>query len=64
MRSTYTRYHICLMRVKSRRVSLNRWFDVKYSSCRHVCLVFRIESYLAGFENVLWLDVLCLFPVL
>jgi len=46
MRNIYTRYHICLMRVKSRRVSLNRWFDVKYSSCRHVCLVFRIESYL------------------
>ena len=31
---------------KKRRVLLNRWFDVKYSSCRHVCLVFRIESYL------------------
>ena len=40
MRNTYTRYHICLMRVKGRRVSLKRWFDVKYSSCRRTsCLL-------------------------
>ena len=31
---------MCLMRVKSRRVSLKRWFDVKYSSCRQTsCLL-------------------------
>ena len=41
MRNTYTRCHMCLMRVKSRRVSLKRRFDVKYSSCRQT-------SYLLG----------------
>jgi len=35
MRNIYTRYHICYMRIKSRRVSLERWFDVKYLSCRY-----------------------------
>ena len=35
MRNIYTRYHICLMRIKSRRVSLERRFDVKYLSCRY-----------------------------
>ena len=35
MRNIYTRYHICLMRIKSRRVSLERRFDVRYSSCRY-----------------------------
>ena len=35
MRNIYTRYHICQMRTKSRRVSLERWFDVKYLSCRY-----------------------------
>ena len=30
MRNIYIRYHICYMRIKSRRVSLERWFDVKY----------------------------------
>ena len=31
MRNIYTRYHICLMRVKSRRVSLNRRLDLNIS---------------------------------
>ena len=40
MRNIYIRYHICYMRIKSRRVSLERWFDVKYSSCRQTsCLL-------------------------
>ena len=35
MRNIYIRYHISYMRIKSRRVSLERWFDVKYLSCRY-----------------------------
>ena len=52
MRNIYTRYHICLMRIKSRRVSLERRFDVKYSSCRyhrycclpHTCILVIVQN--------------------
>ena len=45
MRNTYTRYHMCLMRVKSRRVSLKRRFDVKYSSCRQTSCLLGVSHW-------------------
>ena len=45
MRNIYTRYHICLMRVKSRRVSLKRRFDVKYSSCRQTSCLLGVSHW-------------------
>ena len=54
MRNIYTRYHICLMRVKSRRVSLERRFDVKYSSCRYhrYCCLLHITCILVKVQNI------------
>ena len=60
MRNIYTRYHICQMRIKSRRVSLERWFDVKYLSCRYhrYCSLPHTTCILVIVQNITTLQLL------
>ena len=60
MRNIYTRYRICEMRIKSRRVSLERWFYVKYLSCRYdrYCCLPHTTCILVIVQNITTLQLL------